>query len=368
MKKMFITSLVLFLVFACSSDKKAKLEKLKSEYQKIGKEIELLEKELNITDTVSISPLITQYKEVVPDTFNTYIEVQGSIDGEDNVIVTSKTVGVVSNVLVEEGEFVRKGQLLAQLDAGAIEQTLKEMESTYEFLSELYDKQKRLWEQKIGSEVQYLTAKNNKENMELRIKTMKEQLNMYNIVSPIDGTIEECSIKVGQNMAPGLIAFRIVNFARAKVVAEVSDAYASSVKKGNKVEIYFPNEQVTLKGKLEFVSKFINPLNRNFKVITYLSKNKNIEFRANTVVIMRILNYSNPNAFILPANVVLSDNNKNYVWIAKPKGNYFEAKKVEVKVGKTYNATVEILSGLSKGDKVLTSNIFNLRNGDIVKF
>jgi len=366
MKKIFVIPVVLFVVFACSSDKKAKLEKLKADYQKMGEEIKSLEKELNISDTVLTTALPTQYKEMVPDTFKSYIEVQGSIDGEDNIIVTSKTVGVISNVLVKEGESVHKGQLLAQLDAGALEQTLKEMQTTYEFLSDLFDKQKRLWEQKIGSEVQYLTAKNNKESMEMRMKSMKEQLDMYNIVSPIDGTIEESSIKVGQNMAPGLIAFRIVNFARAKVVAEVSDAYAASIKKGNDVDVYFPNEQITIKGKLDFASKFINPTNRNFKVETYIS-NKNIEFRANMVVLMRIINYSNPHAYALPANIVLNENSKNYVWIAKPKGNQFEAEKIEVKIGKTYNASVEILGGLNNGDKVLTSNVFNLRNGDVVK-
>ncbi|MGQ9846372.1 MAG: efflux RND transporter periplasmic adaptor subunit [Bacteroidales bacterium] len=366
MKKLFIIPIVLFIVYACNSDKKAKLEKLKLDYQKLGEEIKSLEKELNVKDTVMTNVLPAQYKEMVPDTFKTYVEVQGSIDGEDNIIVTSKTVGVISKVLVKEGEAVHKGQLLAQLDAGALEQTLKEMQTSYEFLSDLFDKQKRLWEQKIGSEVQYLTAKNNKESMEIRIKSLREQLDMYNITSPIDGTVEEVAIKVGQNMAPGLIAFRIVNFAKVKVVAEVSDAYAASIKKGNDVEVYFPNEQITIKGKLDFASKFINPTNRNFKVETYIS-NKNIEFRANMVVLLRIINYSNPHAYILPVNVVLNENGKNYVWVAKPKGNQFEAQKVEVKTGKTYNANVEILEGLNTGDKVLTSNIFNLRNGDIVK-
>lgn len=366
MKKIFIIPVVLFIVYACNSDKKTKLEKLKTDYQKMGEQIKALEKELNLTDTVLTNALPVQYKVIMPDTFKTYIEVQGSIDAEDNIIATSKTVGVISNVLVKEGESVHKGQLLAKLDAGAIEQTLKEMQTTYEFISELYDKQKRLWEQKIGSEVQYLTAKNNKESMEIRIKSMKEQLDMYNIVSPIDGNIEEVNIKVGQNMAPGLIAFRIVNFSRAKVVAEVSDAYAASIKKGNPVDVYFHNEQITVKGKIDFASKFINPTNRNFKVETYIS-NKNIELRANMVVLMRIINYSNPHAYTLPANVVLTENNKNYVWIAKSYGNQYKAEKVEVKIGKSYNATVEILSGLNNGDKVLTSNIYNLRNGDIVK-
>lgn len=366
MKKILIITITLSIAYTCNTDKKAKLEKLKADYQKIGEQIKTLEKELNLTDTVSTNAIPVQYKVMMPDTFKTYIEVQGSIDAEDNIIVTSKTVGVIKNILVKEGEAVHKGQILAQLDAGALEQTLKEMETTYEFLSELYDKQKCLWEQKIGSEVQYLTAKNNKESMEIRIKSMKEQLDMYNIVSPIDGNIEEVNIKVGQNMAPGLIAFRIVNFSRAKVVAEVSDAHAASIKKGNPVDIYFPNEQITIKGRIDFASKFINPINRNFKVESYIS-NKNIELRANMVVLMRIQNYFNPQAYTLPANVVLTENNKNYVWIAKDYGNQYKAEKVEVKIGKSYNATVEILSGLKNGDKVLTSNIHNLRNGDILK-
>lgn len=366
MKKIFFIPVVLFIVYACNSDKKTKLEKLKAEYKKMGEQIQALEKELNFTDTLLANALPVQYKVMRPDTFKTYVEVQGTIDAEDNVIATSKTVGVIREILVKEGETVHKGQLLAKIEAGAIEQTLKEMQTTYEFISELFDKQKRLWEQKIGSEVQYLTAKNNKESMEFRIKSMKEQLDMYNITSPIDGTIEEINVKVGQNMAPGIVAFRIVNFAKTKVVAEVSDAYAASIKKGNSVEIYFPNDQITIKGKLDFVSKFINPTNRNFKVETYIS-NKNIELRANMVVLMRIINYFNPQAYTLPANVILTENNKHFVWIATTKGNQHLAQKTEVKIGKIYNATVEILSGLKNGEKVLTSNIYNLRDGDIVK-
>jgi RND family efflux transporter MFP subunit len=365
MKKILFISGIMLLSFACQNDKQAKLEKLRAEYQKIGEEIKLLEKELGVKDTFS-NAILVQVEEMKPDTFNTYIEVQGSIDGEDNIIVTSKTVGVISNVLAKEGETVKKGQLLAKIDAGALEQTLKEMQTTYEFLSELYEKQKRLWEQKIGSEVQYLTAKNNKESMEMRIKSMKEQLDMYNIYSPIDGTIEENLIKIGQNIAPGLIAFRIVNFSKAKVVAEVSDAYAASIKKGNDVIVYFPNEQISIKSKIDFASKYINPTNRNFKIETYIS-NKNIEFRANMVVLLRVINYSNPNTFILPANVVINENNKSYVWVAQKNGNQYKANKIEIKTGKNYNANVEIVSGLQQGDKVIVSNHFSLRNGDVVK-
>jgi RND family efflux transporter MFP subunit len=350
---------------SCKSDKQAKLQQLKQEYEKTGENIKSLEKELNIKDTTSLNSQKVQYLVVKPDTFCTSIEVQGNIDGEENVVATSKTVGVVTQVFVKEGDSVKKGQILAQMDAGVIEQTLKELQTSYDFLNDLYVKQKKLWDQKIGSEVQFLSAKNNKDGLEMRIKTMKEQLDMYKIASPIDGTIEEVDVKVGQSLAPGLTVFRIVNFSKVKVVADISESYSGTIRKGDKVIIHFPNDNIDLNSTISFSSRYINPANRYFRVESYINSHP-IEFRANMVATLNIINYTNPKAIIMPVNIVLEDKNEPYVFIAKEENGVFHVEKTTVKTGKNFNARVEILSGLKPGDKVISSNLFNLRNGDVV--
>jgi membrane fusion protein (multidrug efflux system) len=234
-----IVMIALVILSSCNEDKLTKLQNMKADYEKLGNKIIDLENELKqegvSTDTKHLTKLT--YLEIQKSVFNHYIEVQGKIDGEDNVIATSKAVGVITKIFVKEGDNVKKGQILAEIDAGFLLPTLEEIKSQLAFATELYNKQKELWDQKIGSEVQYLSAKNNKESLENRIRTVSEQIEMYKIIAPISGTIEEAPLKIGQNIAPGMIAFRVINFNRVKVVSEVSEAYAVKIKKGNPVKV-----------------------------------------------------------------------------------------------------------------------------------
>lgn len=352
---------------SCGGDDKAKLEKLKAEYEKIGSEIKSLETGISMDGTDSLSATGYNISSFVAkkDTFKTYVEIQGSVDGEENVIATSKAMGVINQIYVKQGDLVRKGQVLAQIDASVLDQTMKEVKMSYEFIKDLYERQKSLWDQKIGSEVQYLSAKNNKESLEMKIKTLEEQLEMYKIVSPIDGSVEELSLKVGQNIAPGMIAFRVVNFSRVKIVADVSEAYSGTVRKGDNVLINFINDKIEFKGTISFASRFINPVNRTFRIESYLNP-KLLEFRANMIAVLKIQNYMNPAAFAVPVNIVLKDRDEPYVYIAKKSGNKYTAEKTLVKTGHTYNGIVEVYSGIQDGDIVITSNLYSLKNGDVV--
>jgi len=214
-RSLLLAGFLVFLVACGGPDvKQARLEKLKKERDRLSIEILTLEKELFPEGSTPATPV--SVIALVKEPFNHYIEVQGKVDGNENIGVSPRTPGVVNRVLVEEGDYVRKGQVLAELDAEVLKQSLKELESQLAFTTELYDKQKTLWDQKIGSEVQYLTAKNNKESLENKIATVKDQIKMSNITSPIDGTVEEIPIKVGQMASPGFPAFRVVNFSKAK--------------------------------------------------------------------------------------------------------------------------------------------------------
>ena len=301
--------------------------------------------------------------------FKHYLEVQGKIDGDQNVAVSPKMLGVITAIDVKEGDVVRTGQVLAHIDDAVLMQSLAALDTSLAFYTNLYYKQKRLWDQKIGSEVQYLSAKNNMESYQNLIKSTKEQIAMAKIISPIDGTVEDIPIKVGQTVSPGVTtAFRVVNLAKIKVMADIAEAYSAKVKTGNTVQISFPDLDKEITSKVSFASKFINTTNRTFSVEVKLDNNAE-EYRANMIAVVKINDYSADSAIIVPVNVIQKMNGASYIYIAvKGKTNNYNAKKVEVKSGQTYNGYTEILDGLKEGDKLITVGYQNLEDGQPLKF
>lgn len=366
--------IVLMVVVAVSCGKKQdaneklnRYNELKKEKAEIEKELAKLEAELKAAGLLNTGKDIpVGVIELAPDTFRSYLEIQGRVDGDDNVTATSKTVGVITGVFVTEGQMVRKGQLLATIDASVLEQTLAEVESSYSFVLDVFNRQKALWEQKIGSEIQYLQAKSNKESMEKRISTLKEQIAMNRIVSPIDGRIEEVAVKVGQNAAPGVPAFRVINFSKVKVMADVSETYANTIKQGNQVLISFPDMNYETEAKLNFTSRFINPSNRSFSVEAVIVPRKDLDFRANMIATLKINDYNNNEALVIPLSLVQSGLDDDYVYVAEKKDGKDVVRKVSVKKGKVYNGQAEITEGLKAGDMVISLGYNLVKEGDVV--
>ncbi|MFH0866873.1 MAG: efflux RND transporter periplasmic adaptor subunit [Bacteroidota bacterium] len=369
MKKIFLIAIAGLLVTSCSSDKKTKLEKLKAKHDDIAEQIKSLEKEIALEEDAGIDKiaevLVTELK---TGEFNHYLEVQGKIDGEENVTVSPKMMGVVTAINVKEGQSVTKGQALAQLDYAVLKQTLVTLDSSLVFATNLYNKQKNLWDQKIGSEVQYLTAKNNKEYYENLIKSTQEQIKLASIVSPINGTIEEIPIKVGQTVTPGVTtAFRVVNLTKVKVVAEIAEAYSAKLKTGNEVIVTFPDLDKEINSKISFASKFINAINRTFTCEVEL-KETDESYRANMIAVLKIKDYSADTAISVPVNVIQIMDEESYVYIAVQDSGKFVAKKVKVEPGQTYNGYTEILKGLKEGDKLVTFGYQNIEDGQTLNF
>jgi RND family efflux transporter MFP subunit len=366
-KSLFILGLLIVAISCSGPDKKAKLEKLKKEHDQVTTQIAVLEKELNAKDKtsatiVSVQPLILQ-------SFDHYIEVQGRIDGNENIGVSPRTAGVVTRVIVKEGETVKKGQALAELDADVLKRNLSDLQSQLSFVTDLYEKQKALWDQKIGSEVQYLTAKNNKESIENKIASLKDQISMSSITSPIDGTVEDIPIKVGQLATAGVPAFRVINFAKAKAVADVGEAYSSKIRTGDQVKIFLPDFNDELMQKVTFASKFINPTNRTFVVEVELPPSANMVYRANMIAIIRIKDYSNSSTIAVSQNFIQSSKNEGlYVFLAKDENGKKVARKTFIKTGVTYNGLTEILSGLKNGDKLITAGYKDLYDGQVIDY
>jgi RND family efflux transporter MFP subunit len=345
-KSLFILGL-LIIAIACSSPDKKKTS--------------------NTTDStpatiVSVQSLTTQ-------PFDHYIEVQGRIDGNENIGVSPRTAGVVTRVIVTEGETVKKGQALAELDADVLKRNLSDLQNQLSFVTGLYEKQKALWDQKIGSEVQYLTAKNNKESIENKIASLKDQISMSSITSPINGTVEDIPIKVGQLAQVGVPAFRVINFTKVKAVADVGEAYSSKIKTGDQVKIFLPDFNVELQQNVTFASKFINPTNRTFIVEVELPPSTNMVYRANMIAVIRIKDYSNASTMAVSQNFIQSSKDEGlYIFLAKDENGKKIARKTYIKTGVTYNGLTEVLSGLKEGDKLITAGYKDLYDGQVIDY
>ncbi len=371
--KTFKNSIVILalavLAVSCgkSPDKNAQLAELKKQYTEIGNQIKTIEAELQAAGgqvKAKLTPVSTTVAKT--EAFNHYLEVQGKVDGEDNIAVSAQMPAVVTAVFVKEGDAVKKGQVLAQLDNSVMQQQLASTQQQLDFATNMYNKQKALWDQQIGSEVQYLTSKNNKENLERAMATLKDQIELTKIKSPITGSVEEVNLKVGQMAQPGLPALRVVNFSNVKVVAEIAEAYASKVKPGNNVVIFFPDFNSEIASTIRFTSKYINPVNRTFQCEVRLGPS-DVEYRANMMAVVKINDYNNETAFTVPITLIRESQSGKYIFVAKDENGQLVARRQMVTVGMTYNGLAEITQGIQNGDQIITSGFSGLLDGELLQ-
>jgi len=277
MKKVFLISSLIIAMIACNSnggDKKTELENLKKQETELKAKIASLEAELNSTTDSTPNGIAVAVASLKAETFKNYIDVVGHVDADENVSISSDVPGTLTKINVKVGDEVNKGQVLAETEARAIIQSIADLQINSELVNQVYEKQKNLWDQRIGTEMQYLQAKTNKESMEKKMAALQEQLNMTKIISPIDGTVDAVDIKIGQVVAPGMPAIRVINFSNLKVKAEIAESYASKIKKGSEVIVRFPDIHDSLISKVNFVSRAINPQTRTFSVEVLLDNKK----------------------------------------------------------------------------------------------
>lgn len=369
MNKSFLFLVLVLVAVACSTpaDKKSELAQLKKEHDALSLKIKALETELLVNDTNSVSKATSvALTEAKPVEFNHYLEVQGKVDGEDNIAVSAQMPGSITSVYVKVGDAVRRGQVLAQMDNSVLQQQVASMKQQLAFATNLYVKQKALWDQQIGSEVQYLTSKNNKESLEKNLAALNDQMEMTRIKSPINGSVEEVNLKVGQLASPGLPAVRVVNFSKVKVVAEIAEAYAPKVKPGNKVIVFFPDFNTEIISKIRFTSKYINPVNRTFQSEVLLGPSK-VEYRANMMAVVKINDYRNPSAFTVPVTLIRESQSGKYIYVAKEENGKLVARRLPVSVGSIYNGLAEITKGLTTGEKIITTGFNSLIDGEFIQ-
>ncbi len=361
-----VISILLLAVSCGPTDKNKELEKLKKKHSEIGTKIKQLEAELNTGDESVLRTVAVEISEVKQVSFSHFLEVQGRVDGEDNIGVSAQMPGVITAIYVDEGDYVKKGQVLAQLESSALQQQYESAQTQLEFATNVYNKQKALWDQQIGSEIQFLTAKNNKETAEKGVAALREQLDMTKIKSPINGSVEEVNLKLGQMAQPGMPAFRVVNFSTVKVVADIAESYAGLVKPGAKTIVTIPDLRKDIHAKVDFTSKYINPVNRTFTTEIRLKPGE-AEYRANMVARVKINDYTNPEAIVVPVSLIREAGEGKYVYVAKNVGDKMVAQRKSVEVGQSYNGQSEITKGLKPGDKIITKGYNNLVDGQPLK-
>ncbi len=358
---LYITLAAMMVACGGSPDKKAELEKLRTQKSELETKIATLEEELAKSDTTKEKLVDVVAMPLTTQPFKTYIEVQGRIDADENVSLSSEMPGTVTKINVKVGDEVRKGQVLAETDARATQQQIADLQTSLDLATQVYQKQKNLWDQKIGTEIQFLQSKNTKESLENKIATMQEQVRMSKIISPIDGTVDAVNIKIGQAIAPGVSAINVINFSNLKVKADVSESYAARVKVGNEALVLFPDAHDSIVSKVHYASRAINNLTRTFAVELWLDKSK--EYHPNMVAKVKINDYQSATPMVtVPVKFIQKGTNESYVFIAE---NGKVVKKV-ITISHEYNGNAEISNGLKAGDLLITEGYDLVNEGDKV--
>jgi len=351
-------------------EKKDDKAALKTELESVRKEISALqvkEKELmsKLGTDQATNVKMVETNTISPKTFESGLMLEGTVDASKSTIATSKVPGTVMMVNVEVGQNVSAGQILAQLDNSQLLKSKMELEQQVSFAKTVFEKQERLWKQGVGTEIQYLSSKNQKEALEKSLNTLNNTIDMYNIKSPINGTIEAVDLKVGQVAAPGMPYFKVVNMSDMKVVANVSEGYSGKVSVGDKVKVSFPDLGEEVSARLSFASNFIDPMNRTFKVETKLGGIKNV--KPNMIAKLSITDYIKNNAIAVPSNVIQKTDRESFVMLVTTKNNKTFAEKRIITTGKNNGSETEILSGLNAGDVLITNGFQELIDGQSIE-
>ena len=379
MKKTIIISVLSILIISCGKKEdnanidslidsknlvsiKAKRAELQTQLTKLDDAIALLDIKKSEEALVSVS--------AVKDTvFSHYLEVQGNVDTKENLIIYPQFSGILNTVNVIAGQKVSKGQLLGTIDDGGLSQQLAQMETQMALAKTTFERQKRLWDQKIGSEIQYLQAQTNMISQQKAVSQMKAQLAKTRIIAPFSGVIDELITEKGQVVGPGQGLMRIVNLNNMFVSTAVPESYIGKLKVGTVVNVYLASLGKTYAGKIRQVASNINPNNRSFGIEVSIPNTENL-LRPNQVAKLKIIDYRNANAIVVPSNVIQVDGNGDqFVFEATSiKDKTGIAKKVIVKVGKTSENFTEILGGLEPKTIVVSDGVNTVSEGMKLNF
>ncbi|CAN5842048.1 efflux RND transporter periplasmic adaptor subunit [soil metagenome] len=375
-KTLILFSILSLFAMSCSEQKKedkirADIKKKTEELEKLRNEIATLEMDLaKESGTTANMGKPVRVVKIDLSAFNHSIDIQGRVDADESVSVGPQMPGLVKSVNVHAGDKVSAGQVLAVLDAGAMNQQLAALKIQRDLAQDVYNRQKNLWDQKIGTELQYLQAKTQYEAIEKQISAMQEQIGMGSLKAPIAGTVDQINIKVGEMAAPGFSSISIVGTGKLRVKGEVAEGYVSKVQTGNPVNLYFPDADKTVETTITYSGRIINKVNRTFNIEVVLpATEKNIV--PNMIAVIRINDYSNASALVIPLSAIQQTaDGKMFVFVAvKNKDGKLMAEKRTVAYTNTYDGSAELdpsKSEIHVGDQLITDGSADLNQGDLI--
>ena len=386
MKNTYLLIIITVFLNSCSNKKEPSLEEilatndvelLKSRKSEIDAKLEelsldlnQLNNKLNVLNKDRNTPLITTIT-TSEQQFNHFIELQGNVKTKQNVLVYPEMPGILNKVYVKEGQKVKKDQILATIDDGGLSQQLMLLESNEQLAKTTFERQKRLWDQQIGSEIQYLQAKTSYDSQKNATRQLKKQLDKFTIRAPFSGIIDDVFKEKGTVVAPGPGAeiFRIINLSNMYIETDVPESYISSIKKNKMVEVNFPILGRSYDSSIRQVGNFINPSNRTFRIEVGIP-NLDGEIKPNLTAKLRLNDYSNSNAILIPQSII-SENAKGqqFIYVVKDnkEKNQVYAERLVIETGKTNGDFIEVTKNLDANVDIILEGARSVNNGQVVK-
>ena len=375
--KHFLILCSIILLAACSGNKeekgelsvkKSELEKLTKERDAISAKITALEIEISKHDTAANEKMkLVEIQTLTKQNFSHYIELQGKISTENIYYVTPRGMGgQVKELFVKLGDKVKKGQLLMKLEDGIVQQNIKQVENQLSFAKNIFSRQENLWKDGIGTEIQFLSAKNNVESLEKQLNIVKEQLSTTNVISEVSGIVDNVTIRVGETFVGSPMAgITIVNPTSMKAMVDVPENYVSKVRKGMPVIVTVPDINQSFNSQISLISESINVTSRSFIAESKLPSSAII--KPNQVAIIKLLDHESKNTIVVPVETVQTDEKGKFVYILSEENGKTIARKKSIQIGEFYDELIEVKSGLDAGDKIVSKGFQGLYEGQLIK-
>ncbi len=375
MRTNIIVFAALLALASCGGEKtleerKADLEAKKMELAKLQNEVSKMETELLAEDPTLGQKeeigILVEVKKVAPEEFEHHFEVNGSLEAVEQANISPEQGGQIKQILVKEGDRVTAGTTLATLNVSVFQTNLQEIDNGIELAQTVYDRQARLWEQKIGSEIQYLEAKNRLESLQKKRETLVAQMAMSTVKAPFAGVVDRIWQKEGELAAPGQPLLTLVNMSEMKVKADVSENYVQAVKENAEVEVDFPSFGISTTAAIRQVSNIINPSNRTFSVEVRVP-NKDGSLKPNGIATLKIKDFEVADALVVPAIAIGKDAKGAFLFVINEEDGTKKAVKKYVTTGRTSGGQTRVTEGLNSGDRVVIEGYNEVANGDLVR-
>ena len=367
---LLITILALFIFTSCEDTslegKKTALSELNAEISERQKKADKLKTEINELEGVKeIKKQAVTILTVEEKPFEAFVEVQGTSQAENSVNIMTDVGGLVKAIYVDEGQYVSKGKTLIQLDNSIVRSQLAELNTSLELAKDVFEKRERLWKKNIGSEIEFLQAKNQYNSLLKKKNTLNATIAKSAIKAPISGTVDLIYLKIGELASPGYPAVNVVNLKNMEVKVSVPESYLGKIKKGDKVTVVFPSINKEVIASVKSVGQSINPNNRTFDAIASIP-NKDKLLKPNLLAKIKIKSDAKSKAITIPTNLLQKSAQGYYVYVINKKDGKLTAKEVSVEIGDSYNGRIIISSGLTVNDKLINEGYRDVLNGDLI--